>query len=108
VRRFAGNITGNHGSGVSVEQGVDLVLNDTTVSNNTGDGIHIQRISIGDFSTGNSITGNGGASLFCDERSLVIGDLSGLSKVRCDHDDPPDKSRHGDDHKDKEGKERNH
>jgi hypothetical protein len=108
VRLFAGNITGNHGSGVSVQQGVDLVLNDTTVSNNTGDGIHIQRISIGDFSTGNSITGNGGASLFCDERSLVIGDLSGLSKVRCDHDDPPDKSRRGDDDKGKEGKERNH
>jgi hypothetical protein len=108
VRLFAGNITGNHGSGISVQQGVDLVLNNTTVSNNTGDGVRIQRISIGDFSTGNSITGNGGASVFCDERSLAIGDLSGLSKVRCDHDDPPGESRHGADYKEKEGKERNY
>ena len=108
VRLFAGNITGNQGSGISVQQGVDLALDNTTVSNNTGDGLHIQRISIGDFGTGNSITGNGGASVFCDERSLVIGDLGGLSKISCDHDDPQGESRHGADHKDKEGKERNH
>lgn len=106
VRLFSANITANHGSGVSVQQGVDLAMNNATVSGNSGDGVHLQSISILDFGTGNVITGNHGASLFCDERSLVIGDLSGLSKVRCDHEDSSEKSQHRADHKDKEAKER--
>jgi hypothetical protein len=86
-----GTVSGNQGSGIFVEQGTNVHLGGgVTVSNNSGDGVHIQRISIGDFtpipgasSTPNTITGNGGASVFCDARSLVIGDLTGFSKVNC-------------------------
>ncbi len=76
-------VTDNQGSGISIQQGANLHLNGVTVSNNSGDGVRIRRISIGDFSPGNAITGNGGASISCDERSLAIGNLSAFSKVRC-------------------------
>lgn len=86
-----GTVSGNQGSGIFVEQGTNLHLGGgVTVSNNSGDGVHIQRISIGDFTpipgasgSNNTITGNGGASVFCDARSLAIGNLSGFSNVKC-------------------------
>ncbi len=80
---LTGTISGNHGSGVSVQQGTNVQLNNATVSNNTGDGVHIQWISIGSFGSGNTITGNGGASVFCAGRSLALGNLSTFSNVRC-------------------------
>ena len=83
MRLQAGNITGNQGSGIAVEQLVDFGLSNTTVSNNTGDGVHIQRISVGQFVSGNSVTGNGGASVSCDTTSLIVGDLSTFSNVAC-------------------------
>ena len=79
-----GTISGNHGSGVSVQQGSNVQLTGATVSNNSGDGVHIQWISIGSFVSGNTITGNGGASVFCSGRSLALGDLSAFSNVRCE------------------------
>jgi hypothetical protein len=86
-----GTVSGNHGAGIFVEQGTNLHLGGgVTVSNNSGDGIHVQSISIGDLtpipgsgSNNNTITGNGGASVFCDARSLVVGNLAGLSNVKC-------------------------
>jgi Right handed beta helix region len=83
MRLTSGNIRGNQGSGISAEQLVDFGLNNTTISNNTGDGVHIRRISIGQFVTANTITGNGGASVSCDTTSLVVGDLSTFSKIAC-------------------------
>jgi parallel beta helix pectate lyase-like protein len=79
----AGTITDNAGAGISATQGTTAGLIGATVSNNSGDGVHIQWISIGNFGPGNSITGNGGASVFCSGRSLALGDLSAFSKVRC-------------------------
>ena len=84
-------ISGNHGTGIRVEQGTNLHLGGgVSVSNNSGDGVDIRRISIGDFTAipgsgnaNNTITGNGGASVFCDARSLAIGNLSTFSNVRC-------------------------
>lgn len=87
----AGTISGNQGAGIFVQQGTNLNLRGgVTVSNNSGDGIHIRWISIGDFtpipgsgSANNTLTGNGGASVFCDARSLAIGNLKGFSNVTC-------------------------
>jgi hypothetical protein len=76
-------ISGNYGAGISVQEGAHLSLIGATVANNFGDGVHIQWISIGNFGSANSITGNGGASVFCDSRSLVIGNLEGLTNVKC-------------------------
>jgi parallel beta helix pectate lyase-like protein len=95
-----GTISGNHGSGISAEQGANVRLSGATVSNNSGDGVHLKWISIGDFISGNTITGNGGASVFCDERSLALGDLSAFSKVRCGEIEPENGHHHSD--KDKE------
>jgi Right handed beta helix region len=78
-----GKITVNTGVGISVRQGTTLSLIGATVSDNSGDGVHIQWISSGNFGPGNSITGNGGASIFCDARSLAIGNLNGFSNVKC-------------------------
>lgn len=83
VRLATGNVSGNQGSGIDVEQGTDLALLNTTISNNSGDGVHLQRISIGEFDTPNTISGNGGASVFCDSNSLAEGDLSTFSKIEC-------------------------
>jgi hypothetical protein len=80
----AGTITGNGVAGISLRQGATMTsLIGVTVSNNSGDGIHLQWISIGNIGSSNTITGNTGASVFCDQRSLVIGDLTGLSNVKC-------------------------
>jgi len=85
-----GTVSGNHGAGIFVEQGTNLHLGGVTVSNNSGNGVDIRRISIGDFTPflgsgngSNIITGNGGASVFCDARSLAIGNLSSFSNVKC-------------------------
>jgi len=83
LRLAAGNISGNQGSGISVEQLVDFGLSGTIVSNNTGDGVHIRRISVGEFVGGNTVTGNGQASVSCDTTSEVVGDLSTFSNIAC-------------------------
>ena len=91
LRLVSGNISSNQGSGIAVEQLADLGLDNVTVSNNTGDGVHIRRISVGQFGSvfPNTITGNGGASVFCDTTSLVVGDLSTFSKISCSQIERP-------------------
>lgn len=85
VRVSGTEITNNTGPGILVEQGVDLGINSATITNNSGDGVRIQRISIGDFITDptippNTIAGNGGAAISCDDTSLVVGDVSAVPK----------------------------
>lgn len=89
MRLTSGNISGNQGSGISVEQLVDFGLSGTTVSNNTGDGVSIRRISVGQFITANTITGNGSASVSCDATSLATGDLSTFTKISCSQIERP-------------------
>ena len=76
-------ISGNIGNGVTAEQGVDAAFNDTKFANNTGDGLKILRISNGSLVSGNTFSGNGGASFSCDSTSLVSGDVSGIAKFDC-------------------------
>lgn len=88
IRLISTNISGNQGPGISAKQGIDVALLSTTISNNSGDGVRLAQISIGDFMsmsgyTNNIITGNGGASVFCDKTSLAVGDLSGFAKPDC-------------------------
>jgi hypothetical protein len=98
------NITGNQGSGINVDQGSNLLLTNAMVSNNSGDGVHAEEMAIGNIVSGNTITGNGGASVFCDARSLVVGNLSGFSKVRCEQGEGSGKTERGE--HDRKGKER--
>jgi hypothetical protein len=99
------SISGNQGSGINMDQGANLSLNNATVSNNSGDGVHVEEIAIGNIGVGNTITGNGGAAVFCDARSLVVGDLSGFSKVKCEQgEEKRGKPGHGE--RDRKSKER--
>lgn len=105
VKTGNASISGNQGSGINVDQGSNLALNSASVSNNSGDGVHVEEIAIGNIFSGNTIIGNGGASVFCDERSLVVGNLSGFSKVKCEQgEEKRGKSEHGE--RDKKSKER--
>ena len=103
-----GTVSGNQGSGVSVQLGANISVGSTiasmgtaTISNNSGDGIHFQWDSTGKINSGNTITGNGGASVFCDGGSLVIADLSAVSKVRCGDVQLPNGHSHSDLDKDR-------
>jgi len=89
IRLQSGNISGNQGSGIAGEQLVDIGLANTTISNNTGDGVHIRRIAVGHFISGNTVTGNGGASVSCDTTSEVVGDLSTFSNIACSRIERP-------------------
>ena len=84
MRGFGGlEISGNTGPGVTADQGIDAAFNDTKFANNTGDGLKILHISNGSLISGNTFSGNGGASFSCDATSLVSGDVSGISKSDC-------------------------
>jgi len=105
IRINGANISGNHGSGISVYQGIDVALSSSTISNNSGDGVHLAQISIGDFNfmslpgyNDNIITGNGGASVFCDKTSLAVGDLSRIHKKKCENIEGSDGNDHHGDH----------
>jgi hypothetical protein len=66
--------------------------------------VHVEEMAIGNIVSGNTITGNGGASVFCDARSLVVGNLSGFSKVKCEQGAGSGNSPHAE--RDRKGKER--
>ena len=84
VRLISADVSSNLSSGIAVQQDVDLAISNSTITNNAGDGVHVQRISIADFiGGGNTFAGNGGASIFCDSTSLAVGDLTGVSNVSC-------------------------
>jgi parallel beta-helix repeat protein len=76
----AADISDNFAAGLVAQQAVEVGLDSTTVNNNAGDGIRLQRISIGNFTVGNTFSGNGGAAVFCDSTSLVVGDVSTVPK----------------------------
>ena len=94
-------VQGHNINGIFIQEEAHLQINGAALiqgngsgRTNSGDGVHIQQISIGDFtpipgsgSSNNTTTGNGGSSVFCDVRSLVIGSLAGLSNVKCGEND---------------------
>lgn len=83
-----GTVADNVGTGITARQSTTANLIGATVSNNSGDGVHIQWLSIGNIGSGSAITGNGGASIACDDDSFAIGNLKGFSKVRCETEKP--------------------
>ncbi|MFI5116890.1 MAG: right-handed parallel beta-helix repeat-containing protein [Terriglobales bacterium] len=100
IRLTSTIISGNQGAGISLHQGVDMGLMSTTITNNSGDGVRLAQISIGDFLVvdgypNNIITGNGGASVYCDKTSLATGNLTGIRKPKCDNIDGSDGHDHG-------------
>ena len=78
------DISGNTGTGVLVDLGSLLnSLGSNTIKNNTADGIEVNNMSVLKFAAIDTITGNADKSLVCDNESLVVGDISALTKVSC-------------------------
>jgi len=79
-------ITGNTGIGVQAELGGVLSsVGGNTISGNSGDGVLVRRMGLARFFAPDAISGNGGWSLTCDSTALVVGDLTGVTNVKCSH-----------------------
>lgn len=76
-------VQNNVGLGFDVEGNSSLALFDTTVSNNTQQGLSAVHISLTEFGGNNAFTGNGTANLSCDTTSLFSGDLTGVQNISC-------------------------
>lgn len=80
------DVSGNSSNGIFVDESSVLSsLGGNTVNNNAGDGFLVEDLAIAHFFGKDTATGNGRFSLQCDDTSLVEGDVSGLTHVRCGH-----------------------
>jgi parallel beta-helix repeat protein len=89
-------ISNNAGPGILADASATVQLLDATINNNGQDGVRLEHLSVAEFLNPNSITGNSGASVFCDTTSLAYGDLTGIAGVACgrtDHRPPRPQSR---------------
>jgi len=78
------DISGNTGTGILVDLSSLLnSLGGNTINNNTEHGIEVNNLSVLKFAAIDTITGNTDKSLVCDNESLVVGDISTLTKVSC-------------------------
>jgi hypothetical protein len=78
------DISGNTGLGILVDLSSLLnSLGGNTINNNTADGVQVNNLSVFKFEAADTITGNTDNSLVCDNESLVVGDISTLTKVSC-------------------------
>ncbi len=76
-------VQNNAGLGFDVEGNSSLLVFDTTVTNNTQQGLSAVRISLTEFGGNNVFTGNGTANLSCDSTSVFSGDLAGIQGISC-------------------------
>lgn len=83
IRFTGGTISNNQGPGIRAEQLINVGLNNVTFSNNTGVGVQLLRMSVGDFLFANTFSGNGAGSISCDTTSLAVGDMTGVTDINC-------------------------
>lgn len=77
------SVSSNVGPGVRLGVKSDLIMFDSTVSNNTEEGVRETNLSAGGFYNPLIFVGNGGASLYCDSLSLAFGDASTVQGANC-------------------------
>lgn len=84
-------ITNNLGPGILIDPSASIAFRSTTVNNNATDGIHLAHLSAAESLGGNTVSGNGGAAVTCDQTSVLFGDLTGISPIQCAQSDrrPP-------------------
>jgi hypothetical protein len=78
-------ITGNTGPGIEATTGGNVLLTDTVISKNSGDGVRLRgngRVVMLPPNT-NNLTGNGGQRINCDETSVFVGDPTGFGEIEC-------------------------
>jgi hypothetical protein len=79
-----GEITDNHGPGILATANSNIAVGDSRIENNTGDGARVQYMSVARFGSGNTLTGNDDASIYCDSTSMAFGDLADIDGIECD------------------------
>lgn len=84
--RGEGNeITNNLGPGILADVNSTVSVADSRIENNTGDGVRVLHMSVAQFGSGNTLTGNGDASIHCDSTSMAFGDLANIDGIECDN-----------------------
>jgi hypothetical protein len=76
-------ISNNTGPGIRAEVNSSITLANATITNNTGAGVALERLSVGEFETGNTFSGNGTFAVSCDASSWAVGDLTGIAPIKC-------------------------
>ena len=76
-------VASNIGSGISLVVKSDLIMFNTTVSDNSADGVLETNLSGGGFYKPLVFSGNGGHSLRCDKFSVAFGDVDTIQDVDC-------------------------
>ena len=56
-----------------------------TITGNGEEGLRLTQMSVGWSFAGSTISGNTGADATCDKTSLLFGDVSGISVIKCAH-----------------------
>jgi len=77
------SVSGNTGAGILMSAKGDLTMWDTTVSNNTEQGVLETNLSGGGFHQPLTFSRNAGGSLVCDDFSVAFGDAASISGVDC-------------------------
>lgn len=81
------DVSNNIGPGILVEANANLELSDSRITNNSQEGLLVRRLATAGLYTDPAyplvLSGNGNANLFCDTTSLVYGDPSGITNIRC-------------------------
>ena len=77
-----GQVTGNKGPGVQVEDTASARLFHMTISGNTGYGIMAGALSVVEVGA-NTVRNNGGVDLFCTPNGHGRGDPAGIAKMIC-------------------------
>src|SRR5262249_9173553 len=90
------DISNNFGPGIEATNGGALDLAGATINNNTEDGVRLlgnSQLGVLPANT-NTISGNGGHSILCDNSSWFFGDLTGLHGVQCQVAELRGRTRH--------------
>jgi hypothetical protein len=77
------SVSGNVGPGIRLGLKSDLIMFDSTVSNNTEEGVRETNLSGGGFFDPLNFSGNGGSSLYCDSFSVAFGDVGTIPGENC-------------------------
>lgn len=77
------SVSGNTGTGILMSVKGDLTMFDTTVSNNTEQGVLETNLSGGGFYEPLTFSHNSGGSLVCDDFSVAFGDAAKIPGVNC-------------------------
>lgn len=80
-------VINNIGPGILADVNSSTTLTSASISNNAGQGIKLIHQSVAGFSQPLTITGNVGASIFCDDSSLAFGNFTGITHINCERKD---------------------